>query len=120
MASAGTAGAAEPPSFDLICTGQSILATGAPQPFVTRLSIDLAGRRWCDQQVGCPYVFPIAARRGDDLELLAVKTPLNEAAFDVDLKSGVFKRQTRIPDRPESPVSAIGACARAPFTPFPH
>ncbi len=117
-AAAGAANAAESDFFDLVCTGQTVVGNGPPQQFKTRLSVDLQTKRWCDQQVGCPYVFPILARHGDDLQLLAVKTSLNEAAFDVNLKTGAFTRNTRIPDRPDSPTSASGVCKRAAFTPF--
>ena len=115
---AAAANAAQPTAMDLVCTGHVADAAGAAMPFTTRISIDLQAKRWCDRQAGCPYVFAILARRGDDLQLLAVKTPLNEAAFDIDLRTGAFARTTRIPDRPDSPTSAKGVCTPAPFTPF--
>lgn len=115
---ASVAHAAPISAMDLVCTGQAVDAAGASTPFKTRISMDLEAKRWCDRQVGCPYVFPILARRGDDVQLLAVKTPLNEAAFDVNLKTGAFARSTRIPDRPDTPTSAKGVCKREAFTPF--
>ena len=113
-----TAHAAPKAGMDLVCTGQAVDAAGASTPFETRISVDLESKRWCDRQVGCPYVFPIRAHHGDDIQLLAVKTPFNEAAFDVNLKTGAFARSTRIPDRPDTPTSAKGVCTRAAFTPF--
>ncbi|THD63887.1 hypothetical protein [Phenylobacterium sp.] len=115
---AGPAAAAQAETFDLVCTGQTVDAAGVSTPFDTRLSVDLTGKHWCDRQVGCPYVFPVLARRGEKLQLLAVKTPLNEAVFDVNLKTGAFTRNTRIPDRPNSPTAAKGLCKPASFTPF--
>lgn len=115
---ASVAHAAPTAVMDLVCTGQAVDAAGASTPFETRISVDLEAKRWCDRKVGCPYVFPIRARDGDDVQLLAVKTPLNEAAFDVNLKTGAFTRSTRIPDRPDTPTSAKGVCTRAAFTPF--
>ena len=106
-------------ALDLICSGQVADAAGATKPFTTQISLDLKAKRWCDRQAGCPYVFPILARHGDDLQLLAVKTPLNEAAFDVDLKTGSFARSTRIPDRSDSATAAKGVCKPATFTPLP-
>ena len=114
-----SANAAQTVALDLICTGQVADAAGAVKPFTTQISLDLQAKRWCDRQAGCPYVFPILARHGDDLQLLAVKTPLNEAAFDVDLKTGAFVRNTRIPDRSDSATAAKGVCKPAAFTPLP-
>lgn len=113
---AAAAARAEPPSsFDLVCTGELTSAKGE-SPFSERLSVDLAHMRWCDRTAGCPYVLPVLAERPDDLQLLAVKTPYNEAALDVDLKSGAFIRSTRIPERLDSATTAKGYCTPAAFT----
>lgn len=119
IAASTAVAAARPTTFDLVCKGQMTDADGVAQPFSDRLSVDMRAQRWCDRQVGCPYVFPIRAQHGDRLQLLAVKTPYNEAAFDVDLKTGDFTRSTRIPDRPRSPTAAKGVCTPTAFTPLP-
>lgn len=109
-AAATSAGASQPVAMNLVCEGQVADDAGNLKPFMTQISVDLKSKHWCDQGVGCPYSFPILAQHGDDLQLLAVKTPFNEAAFDLNLKTGAFARVTRIPDRPNSLASAKGVC----------
>ena len=116
---AAVSGSARAPAarFDLVCSGQIVDATGVAHAWTDRLSLDLESNRWCDQTAGCPYRIPVAARGGDHLQLLKVKTPYNEVTMSVDLTTGAISRITRIPDRPDSLMSSKGICEKANFTP---
>jgi hypothetical protein len=119
------ASAATQSRFDLICTGTNMHIDAAASPsYVTdttpismRLSIDLRAKRWCYRDAHCSPRLPISSIEGDKLHLIAVKTELNEANFDVDRSTGAYSRRLYTPQYPQ-PMLSSGTCAMAPFTPI--
>jgi len=121
----GVASATSQSRFDLVCTGTNMHIDAAASPsYVTdttpitmRLSIDLKAKRWCYRDVQCSSRLPISSVEGDKLHLIAVKTDLNEANFDVDRSTGAYSRRLFTPQYSQ-PMLSSGVCTVAPFTPI--
>jgi len=111
--------AAPPAKFDLICAGDSSPDGPQSKTIALHLSIDQGAKRWCYRDVGCPTVFPIVSIAAGKLTLLAVKTPYNEASFQIDLGSGDYVRANTSPAHPDAASSDSGHCQRGAFTPLP-
>jgi len=117
--------AADQMKFDLVCTGTAthIDANASASyvvdttPMAMRLSIDLKAKRWCYRDTQCNMTFPVASVENDTVHLLAVKTDLNEASFDVSRSTGVYSRRVFIPQY-SIPILSTGSCVAAPFTPI--
>jgi len=121
-----TASAASQSRFDMICTGTNMHIDTADSPsYVTdttpismRLSVDLKAKRWCYRDdAHCGPRLPISSIEGDKLHLIAVKTDLNEANFDIDRSTGAYSRRLYTPQYPQ-PMLSSGVCTVAPFTPI--
>jgi hypothetical protein len=95
--------AADQVRFDLLCT--------------MRLSVDLKAKRWCYRDAQCSMTFPVASVENDTIHLLAVKTDLNEASFDIVRSTGAYKRRFFTPQY-SIPMLSTGICVVAPFTPI--
>jgi hypothetical protein len=125
MAAAASVQAASRSQFDLICTGTNqhidpnTVATYVVDttPITLRLSIDLKTKHWCYRSAGCKARLPVSSVQGDTVHLLAVKTELNEASFDVDRSTGAYVRRLYTPQYPQ-PMMSKGSCVTAPFTPL--
>jgi len=125
MFASSAASAASQSRFDLICTGTNthIDAAASPSyvtdttPITMRLSVDLKSRRWCYRDARCSMKLPVSSIEGDELHLIAVKTDLNEANFDVDRSTGAYSRRLYTPQYSE-PMLSKGTCVVAPFTPI--
>jgi hypothetical protein len=117
--------AADQVRFDLLCTGTAshidANATATyvvdAAPITMRLSVDLKAKRWCYRDAQCSMTFPVASVENDTIHLLAVKTDLNEASFDIVRSTGAYKRRFFTPQY-SIPMLSTGICVVAPFTPI--
>jgi len=117
--------AADQMKFDLVCTGTAThIDADASASYVVdtspinmRLSVDLKAKRWCYRDAQCNMTFPVASVENDTMHLLAVKTDLNEASFDVVRSTGAYSRRFFTPQY-SIPMLSTGTCAIAPFTPI--
>jgi hypothetical protein len=107
--------AAQTQQFDLVCSG-TITTDGETKPASSTLSVNGVTKRWCYRDSGCAMTFGIASMTPIAVQLLAVKTPLNEVNFLVDLKTEKYTETIIIPGHSKSSMS--GVCKMAPFTPF--
>lgn len=108
--------------YDLVCQGGRITQRdGAAEAYTTRVRIDLATNKWC--QDACKQVSDITEVSADKIVLVDDLTYNTRTDFSnniaIDRKTGAL-RQLSSQDRPTTLYLKVEAsCTEQPFTPFP-